>query len=221
MTRPPAKRKIVIDPNVVRTNQNAVRAKRTRKQVNQNRISLLAAAERNEFFDSALSNESTYVISQPAGDSHTNSISNSTPDGPVAIELDNATVNDIAMPAQNDSDSEVISIGTDEKSALTQSEIIVAKLDEILRRIEAIEKSEAKTEVRLRNIENFIERFDGANCSVGIDAISRFHLGLPVTSLDGLNQLEADLAVEPKKQQYVSFEFKTNHKLSSDKLMLV
>lgn len=185
----PLKRRVVINPSIGSNVPN----KRQRRQTNNLNQSLIGASDRNEFFQNVLSGASQQSDDIQATANTTN------------VRHENAHSGD-SSGGSNDSetDNEIISVGTNEASRLTQSEVIISKLDEILIRIAAIEKFQAKTEVRLRNIENSMERYDnGTNETDGNEAVDRARLGLPVKTLPSLDKLEQDLATEENKQQMV------------------
>lgn len=71
--------------------------------------------------------------------------------------------------------------------------VIIAKLDEILKRISSIDKNTAKMEVRMRNLEETVAR---AEIDVGKRASDNeqdsIQLGLPIKNQESLNKLEED-----------------------------
>lgn len=156
---------------------------------------MIAASERDEFFQNENAVSNGNASTQPDDTQSTSNTINARPE------------NDRLEDELNDTiDDDIISVGTNERSQLTQSESIVSKLDEILIRIAAIEKFQAKSEVRLRNIENFMERCDNgtsANTNDADECANRSQLGLPVKTVQSMDKLEQDLATEEKKQQYV------------------
>lgn len=84
--------------------------------------------------------------------------------------------------------------------------VVIQKLDEILKRISALEKSSAKSDARLRGLEKALDQFD---CSSGSSSPELSHserskFGLPILSQMKLDKLENDLTDNSFKTKLVS-----------------
>lgn len=163
--------------------------KRTKRQINlPDRFGSSSASERNAFFENVVND----TQSQNSATQHSASTEQ------VQSESAHTSV-------YSDDDDDEISVGIERP--LLNIETVLSKLDEILIRISAIEKFEAKVEVRLRNIEKFMDRFSNGNSEADVgNIIEKSQLGLPVKTKVSLDELEKDLESQEKRQQCVSNE---------------
>lgn len=100
---------------------------------------------------------------------------------------------------------EICACGRHSTPSESNDHVILAKLDEILKRISCIEKSTAKMEVRLRNLES-VSRIDidiGQRASYSEDDF--IQLGLPVKNQGSLDKLEEDLNSEDFRRRMVIY----------------
>lgn len=151
-----------------------------------------AAADRDSYFES--------VLNTPSASSEEH-LTTSTESIQSEIPLDDAQSIDA------ESNDDLISVGVNERPHPMQYETIISKLNEILNRISAIEKSEAKNEARLRNIEKFMDRFNNGLSDADADDVIRVdksQLGIPVKTKASLDKLEKDLESDEKRKQVVS-----------------
>lgn len=85
--------------------------------------------------------------------------------------------------------------------------LVLLKLDEIIKRIAVLEKSSAKDEVRLKQIERAIDRVcGGVGVSGEMSHSERDEFGLPVSSESALDKLENDLTnIDFRKKMVICF----------------
>lgn len=121
-------------------------------------------------------------------------------------EISDAQIIHLLTPPHetNDVPSPVEGICSCDRQTTSHETNIIAKLDEILKRISCIEKNTAKIEVRLRNLEESIARV-GIDIEKGTNDSERdfIQLGLPVKNQRDLDKLEEDLNSEDFRQKMV------------------
>lgn len=120
-------------------------------------------------------------------------------------------ISDVEAPSNETNDwhsqAEGICSGNRHTTSLESNDhVILAKLEEIIKRISCIEKNSAKMEVRLRNIEQSLA--DNEVNKRESDGEAGFtQLGLPIKNRESLDKLEQDLNSEEFRKTVVNIEF--------------
>lgn len=178
----------------------------------------LSAIHRDEFFEQFTHERNGERISDDSiGSQHSNSssTSNSMPTNTQSVPNNESTSNDesvLRIPNSSDEtlrdsnngsrqSNNAVDDASDSSSIKNNFEsAVLSKLDEILKRIEYLEKDSCKTQARLNKLERSLEQYFDRLNGDGIDAVEtvsesdREKFGIPISSKTGLDKLEKDLS---------------------------
>lgn len=174
----------------------------------------VSAINRNAFFEEFVSDDSQERSNKNTPDDIIASLNSSLTD---SVSISDSTQS--VLNSSNDSEHILHKSGDDLEQNSPQSSIgyntfqstVIAKLDEILKRISYLEKDSCKTQARLnkleRTFERYFERLNGGGVDVmeEVSEADRETFGVPVSSKIALDKFEMDLTSSDFKSKLVIF----------------